>query len=63
MGKVCLTQEIIESFLDQLSKYHEIVPSLDKPDEDIFNLDRAKKLLEKLVTFIPAEPSKSPTSK
>lgn len=58
--------DILENFMYTLSKYHEMVQSLpnkEEVDEDVFNLERSRKLLDKLVAFIPAEPSKTPTSK
>ena len=55
--------DIIDNFLSQLTKFHEAKPTLNNPDDTIFNLDRSRKLLNQLISFIPAEPSKNPTSK
>ena len=54
----------MENFLIQLSRYHEFkLNSTEQFPDDIFNLERSKKLLDELIKFIPAEPKKNITSK
>lgn len=55
--------EIMENFLYQFAQFHALKGALKRNDEETFNIATTKEMLNKLVSEIPNEFSKSPSTR
>jgi hypothetical protein len=66
MGTSAIMQEILENFLFELSRYHQITLGWEdksKIDDYVFNIASTKKLLNNLISLVDKEEIKNTPSK